>query len=312
MGDEERLASTTPARTRQRIGRVATTSAMGVSPRRIETSPKKSPRASRARSVPSTTMAASPSRITWNPEPLMPWRRIRSPSPKTASSKVWTMPSSCGAVRSANSANPAMASTSSSRPAIRDSLRRRVMRDVARCWHRARPARLTPAVRAAQHGGQAASRTASGGTHDPDRRSSRRAAGHGRPVRRRRRRRDGADRRRGRSRSTSRRTTSSPARARSGPGSSSSSSGGARVDPRRRRSSPGSGPGEFFGELSVLDGRPRVAQVVADGPTTCLALASWDFEAVAARGAGRRAGGRARARAAAAGPDGSPPSLSRR
>jgi len=40
------------------------------------------------------------------------------------------------------------------------------------------------------------------------------------------------------------------------------------------------GPGEFFGELSVLDGRPRVAQVVADGPTTCLALASWDFEAV--------------------------------
>jgi CRP/FNR family cyclic AMP-dependent transcriptional regulator len=40
------------------------------------------------------------------------------------------------------------------------------------------------------------------------------------------------------------------------------------------------GPGEFFGELSVLDGRPRVAQVVADGPTTCLALATWDFEAV--------------------------------
>ncbi len=40
------------------------------------------------------------------------------------------------------------------------------------------------------------------------------------------------------------------------------------------------GPGDFFGELSVLDGRPRVAQVVAEGPTTCLALASWDFEAV--------------------------------
>ncbi len=30
----------------------------------------------------------------------------------------------------------------------------------------------------------------------------------------------------------------------------------------------------------MLDGRPRMAQVVADGPTTCLALASWDFEAV--------------------------------
>ena len=40
------------------------------------------------------------------------------------------------------------------------------------------------------------------------------------------------------------------------------------------------GPGEFFGELSVLDGGPRVAQVVADRPTRCLALASWDFERV--------------------------------
>jgi CRP-like cAMP-binding protein len=40
------------------------------------------------------------------------------------------------------------------------------------------------------------------------------------------------------------------------------------------------GPGEFFGELSVLDGLPRVAQVVAVEPTRCLALASWDFEQV--------------------------------
>jgi CRP/FNR family transcriptional regulator, cyclic AMP receptor protein len=37
-------------------------------------------------------------------------------------------------------------------------------------------------------------------------------------------------------------------------------------------------PGEFFGELSVLDGLPRIAQVVATEPTRCLALASWDFE----------------------------------
>ena len=40
------------------------------------------------------------------------------------------------------------------------------------------------------------------------------------------------------------------------------------------------GPGDFFGELSVLDGKPRNASVVADGPTSCLALPTWDFEAV--------------------------------
>jgi CRP-like cAMP-binding protein len=40
------------------------------------------------------------------------------------------------------------------------------------------------------------------------------------------------------------------------------------------------GPGEFFGELSVLDGGPRNAQVVADEPTVCIALASWELEAV--------------------------------
>jgi CRP-like cAMP-binding protein len=40
------------------------------------------------------------------------------------------------------------------------------------------------------------------------------------------------------------------------------------------------GPGEFFGELSILDGQPRVAQVIAEEPTRCLALASWDFERV--------------------------------
>lgn len=56
-------------------------------------------------------------------------------------------------------------------------------------------------------------------------------------------------------------------------------SGGARVV-RDGKTIATLGPGDFFGELSVLDGRPRVAQVVADGPTTCLALASWDFEAV--------------------------------
>ena len=38
------------------------------------------------------------------------------------------------------------------------------------------------------------------------------------------------------------------------------------------------GPGDFFGEMSVIDGLPRVAQVVAVAPTRCLALASWEFE----------------------------------
>ena len=40
------------------------------------------------------------------------------------------------------------------------------------------------------------------------------------------------------------------------------------------------GAGEFFGELSVLDRMPRNATVSAEAPTTCLALASWDFEKV--------------------------------
>ena len=42
------------------------------------------------------------------------------------------------------------------------------------------------------------------------------------------------------------------------------------------------GPGQFLGELSLLDQQPRIATVVAEGPTTCLALASWDFEAILA------------------------------
>jgi CRP/FNR family transcriptional regulator, cyclic AMP receptor protein len=39
------------------------------------------------------------------------------------------------------------------------------------------------------------------------------------------------------------------------------------------------GPGEFVGELSVLDGLPRTAQIVAAEPTVCLGLATWEFEA---------------------------------
>lgn len=37
------------------------------------------------------------------------------------------------------------------------------------------------------------------------------------------------------------------------------------------------GPGDFFGELSVIDQMPRVASVQANEPTRCLAIASWDL-----------------------------------
>ena len=40
------------------------------------------------------------------------------------------------------------------------------------------------------------------------------------------------------------------------------------------------GAGEFFGELSVLDQMPRNATVAAEEATSCLALASWDFDRV--------------------------------
>jgi CRP-like cAMP-binding protein len=38
------------------------------------------------------------------------------------------------------------------------------------------------------------------------------------------------------------------------------------------------GPGEWFGELAVLDRGPRIASVVTDLPTRCLALNAWDAE----------------------------------
>ena len=40
------------------------------------------------------------------------------------------------------------------------------------------------------------------------------------------------------------------------------------------------GAGDFFGELSILARMPRSASVTTETPTTCLALASWDFDAV--------------------------------
>lgn len=37
------------------------------------------------------------------------------------------------------------------------------------------------------------------------------------------------------------------------------------------------GPGEFFGEMALLDGRPRSASVIATEETQCLVLHRWDF-----------------------------------
>jgi CRP/FNR family transcriptional regulator, cyclic AMP receptor protein len=39
------------------------------------------------------------------------------------------------------------------------------------------------------------------------------------------------------------------------------------------------GPGEVIGELAVLDGAPRTANVIAVEDTSCLVLASWAFNA---------------------------------
>lgn len=40
------------------------------------------------------------------------------------------------------------------------------------------------------------------------------------------------------------------------------------------------GPGKVVGELSIIDGAERTASVIAEKPTTCIVLTSWDFKAV--------------------------------
>lgn len=40
------------------------------------------------------------------------------------------------------------------------------------------------------------------------------------------------------------------------------------------------GPGDFFGDMSLLDQAPRSATIRAIEPTSCLMLSSWDFKAM--------------------------------
>jgi len=40
------------------------------------------------------------------------------------------------------------------------------------------------------------------------------------------------------------------------------------------------GPGEFIGEMSVLDGALRTADVIADTDCECLVLLAWDFNSL--------------------------------
>jgi CRP-like cAMP-binding protein len=47
---------------------------------------------------------------------------------------------------------------------------------------------------------------------------------------------------------------------------------------RRGRTVARLGPGDFFGEISLLDGLPRTATVVADGDVRCLVLLRKEFE----------------------------------
>ncbi len=40
------------------------------------------------------------------------------------------------------------------------------------------------------------------------------------------------------------------------------------------------GPGDFLGEIALLDGGPRTATVVSETPITCFTLVSWAFKPI--------------------------------
>ena len=40
------------------------------------------------------------------------------------------------------------------------------------------------------------------------------------------------------------------------------------------------GPGDFFGELALIEEHPRSATVVADEPTDCILFVAWEFTAL--------------------------------